>query len=165
MNTLHVTERNPRHIIWNQFSSVVQSCLTLCDPMNCSMPGFPVHHQLSELAQNSCSLSGWYSPTIWSSVIPFSSHLQFFLHQGSNESVLCIRWPKYWSFSFSISPSVRGVCNFLGSVSSQQNFEAMDIKTLSISQLRLIMSQLSDRSVLQLSDRAALQLRVTAQFI
>ena len=42
-----------------------------------------------------------------------------------SESVLCIMWPKYWSFSFSfsISPSVRGVCNFLGSVSLQQKFE------------------------------------------
>ena len=35
----------------SQFSSVAQSCLTLCDPMNCSMPDFPIHHQLPELAQ------------------------------------------------------------------------------------------------------------------
>ena len=39
------------HIKTQQFSSVAQSCLTLCDPMDCSAPGFPVHHQLSELAQ------------------------------------------------------------------------------------------------------------------
>ena len=39
------------HSSENQFSSVTQSCLTLCDPMDCSMPGFPVHHQLLELAQ------------------------------------------------------------------------------------------------------------------
>ena len=55
---------------------------------------------------DSCSLSQWWQPTILSSVIPFSSCLQSFpASVFSNESVLCIRWPKYWSFSFSISPS------------------------------------------------------------
>ena len=56
---------------------------------------------------NSCPLSLWWHPTISSSVIPFSSYLQSFPASGSfpNESVLRIRWPKYWSFSFSISPS------------------------------------------------------------
>ena len=55
---------------------------------------------------NSCQLSRWCHPTISSSVVPFSC-LQSFPASGffSNESVLCIRWPKYWSFSFSISPS------------------------------------------------------------
>ena len=54
---------------------------------------------------NSCPLSWWCHPTISSSVVPFSSHLQSFPAAGSfsNESVLPIRWPKYWSFS--ISPS------------------------------------------------------------
>ena len=55
---------------------------------------------------NSCPLSRWCHPTISSSVITFSSCLQPSQHQGLfYESVLCIRWPKYWSFSFSISPS------------------------------------------------------------
>ena len=56
---------------------------------------------------NSCPLSRWCHPTISSSVVPFSSCLQSFPASGSfsSESVLCIRWPKYWSFSFSISPS------------------------------------------------------------
>ena len=55
---------------------------------------------------NSCPLSQWCHPTISSSVIPFSSHFQAFPARSfSNESVLHIRWPKYWSFSFSISPS------------------------------------------------------------
>ena len=56
---------------------------------------------------NSCPLSQWCHPTISSSAVPFSSHLQSFLASGffPNESALCIRWPKYWSFSFSISPS------------------------------------------------------------
>ena len=54
---------------------------------------------------NSCPLSQWCHPTILSSIIPFSSGLQSF-HQGLfTMSVLCIRWPKYWSFSFSISLS------------------------------------------------------------
>ena len=79
----------------------------------------------------------------------------------SSESVLCIRWPKYWSLSFSISPSVRELCNFLSSISSQQKFEVTAVKTLGGSQL---VSQLLDRSVLQISDRSVLQLRVTAQF-
>ena len=61
-----------------QFSSVAQSCLTLCDPMNCSMPGLPVYHQLPEFTQpNSCSLSWWCHPTISSSVIPFSCPQSF----------------------------------------------------------------------------------------
>ena len=56
---------------------------------------------------NSCPLSHWCHPTISSSVIPFSSHLQSFPASGSfpSESVLLIRWPQHWSFSFSISPS------------------------------------------------------------
>ena len=55
---------------------------------------------------NSCSLSQWCHPTVSSSVIPFSSHFQSFPARGfSDESVLHIRWSKYWSFSFSISPS------------------------------------------------------------
>ena len=53
---------------------------------------------------NSCPLSWWCHPTISSSFIPFSSRLQSFLASGSY-SVLCIRWPRYWSFSFSVSPS------------------------------------------------------------
>ena len=56
---------------------------------------------------SSCPLSRWCHPTISSSVIPFSFHLQIFpsIRVFSNESVLRIRWPKYWSFSFSISSS------------------------------------------------------------
>ena len=60
-----------------QFSSVAQSCLTLCDPMDCSTPGLPVHQQLPEFTQTHVH------PTIPSSVIPFSSHLQSFPAAGS----------------------------------------------------------------------------------
>ena len=89
-----------------QFSSVAQSCPTLCNPMDCSMPGFPVHYQLPELAQTYVYQVGdaihhlilcrplLLPPLIFPSIRVFSK-----------ESVLRIRWPKYWSFSFSISPS------------------------------------------------------------
>ena len=61
-----------------QFSSVTQLCPTLCDPMDCRMPGLPVHHQLPEFTQTQCALSWWCHPTISSSVVPFSSCLQSF---------------------------------------------------------------------------------------
>ena len=90
-----------------QFSSVAQSCPTLCNPMNCSTPGLPVHHQ------------PWSSLKLTSieSVMP-SSHLILYrrllllppippsTRVFSNESTLRMWWPKYWSFSFSISPSM-----------------------------------------------------------
>ena len=90
----------------HQFSSVAQLCPTLCDPMNRSTPGLPVHHQLPEFTQTH----------VIGSVMP-SSHLILCrpllllppippsIRVFSNESTLCIRWPKYWSFRFSISPS------------------------------------------------------------
>ena len=65
-----------------QFSSVAQSCLALRDPMDCSTPGFSVHHQLPELAQTHPS-SRWCHPIISSPVIPFSSCLQSFPASGS----------------------------------------------------------------------------------
>ena len=86
--------------------SVAQSCPTLRNPMNCSMPGFPVHHPLLELAQTHVH---WVSDAIQSShplSSPSPSAFNLSQHQFfSNESVLHIRGPKYWSFSFSISPS------------------------------------------------------------
>ena len=85
-------------------SSVAQLCLTLCDPVDCSTPGFPVPHQFPEPTQTHVH---WVGDAISSSVVPFSSHLQSFpaIRVFSNESVLRIRWPKYWSFIFSTSPS------------------------------------------------------------
>ena len=89
-----------------QFSSVAQSCLTLCDPMNHGMPGLHVHHQLLEYTQMHVH---WVGDVIQPSH-PLSSPsppaLNLSQLQGLfNESALCIRWPKYWSFSFNISPS------------------------------------------------------------
>ena len=88
-------------------SSVTQSCLTFWDPMDCNTPGFPVHHQLLELAQTHVH---WIGDAIQASHLlssPFPPAFKIFpsIKVFSNESVLCIRWPKYWSFSFSISPS------------------------------------------------------------
>ena len=86
------------------FSSVAQSCPTLCDPMECSTPGLPVLHHLPEFAQT----------YVIESVMP-SNHLilccpllllpSIFPSIRVFESALRIRWPNYWSFSFSISPS------------------------------------------------------------
>ena len=100
---IHSNENNYFYV---QFSSVTQSCPTLCDPMDCSTPGLPVHHELPsllklmsiELVMPSnhlilcCHLL--LSPSIFPSIRVFS-----------NESALLIRWPKYWNFSFNICPS------------------------------------------------------------
>ena len=87
-------------------SSVTQLCPTLCDPMDCSMPGLPVRHQLLEFTQ---ILVHWVSDAI-QPFHPLSSPLlppSIFpsIRVFSNEPALHIRWPRYWSFSFSISPS------------------------------------------------------------
>ena len=98
-----------------QFSSVAQSCLTLCNPMNRSTPGLSVHHQLPEFTQTH----------VHQSVMP-SSHLILChpllrlplilpsIRVFSNESTLRMRWPEYWSFSFSIIPSkeIPGLISF-----------------------------------------------------
>ena len=63
-------------------SSVAQLCPTLCDPMDCSTPGLPVHHQTPRVCINSCPSSQWCHPTISSSIIPFSSCLQSFPASG-----------------------------------------------------------------------------------
>ena len=87
-----------------QFSLVAQSCLTLCDPMDCSTPGLPFHHQFPELTQTHESVVPsnclilcrplLLLPSIFSSIRIFS-----------NEAALRTRWPEYWSFSFSIISS------------------------------------------------------------
>ena len=88
------------------FSSATQLSPALCDPKDCSTPGFPVHHQLPELTQTHVH---WGSEVIQSShslLSPSPPAFNISQHQGfSSESVLHIRWPKYWSFSFSISLS------------------------------------------------------------
>ena len=66
-----------------QFNSVAQSCPSLCDPMDCSMPGPPCQSPTPGAYSDSCLLSWWCHPTILSSVVPFSSHLQSFPASGS----------------------------------------------------------------------------------
>ena len=88
--------------------SVAQSCPTLCNPnpMDCSSLGFPVHHQLLDLAQTHVhQVSDAIQPSHYlSSPSPLSFSF-FRISVFANESSLCIRWPKYWSFSFNISHS------------------------------------------------------------
>ena len=94
----------PQHVLSVQFSSVAQLCPTLCNPMNHSMPGLPVHHHSryllklmsieSVMASNHLILC--HPLLLPSSIFPS-------IRVFSSESVLCIRWPKYWSFSCSIS--------------------------------------------------------------
>ena len=84
-----------------QFSSVAQSCPTLCNPTDCSTPGLPVHHQLLELAQPPVHLVSDAIQPSHPLLSLFPPAFRVFL----NESVLPITWQKCWSFSFSISPS------------------------------------------------------------
>ena len=93
------------NLVWC-YCSVAQLCLTLCDPMDCSTPGFPVHHYLPEFAQLMSIESVMSSnhlilchplvflPSIFPGIRVFGS-----------ESACCIRWAKYWNFCFSINPS------------------------------------------------------------
>ena len=123
---LTVGRRQPNNVIRTnnvQFSSVqsLSHVLTLCGPMNRSMPGLPIHHKLLEFTQTHVRRVGdaiqpsffffffnkkktiqpSYPLSFPSPPAPNPSSIRDF----SNESTLCMRWPKYWSFSFSISPS------------------------------------------------------------
>ena len=89
--------------------SVAKSCLTLCDPMNCSTPSFPVLHCLPELAQTHVH---WVCDAIHHLILCHPLLLPSIfpsIRVFSNESALHIRWPKYWSFSISASSSYSGL--------------------------------------------------------
>ena len=89
-------------------SSVAQLCPTLCDPMNLSTPGLPVHHRLLEFTQTHVDQVGdAIQPLILCHPLLLLSSIFPSIRVFSNESVIHIRWSKYWSFSFSISPSFR----------------------------------------------------------
>ena len=92
------------------FSWVAQWCLTLCNSMNCSTPSLPVHHSDSRPSSRQCH------PAISSSVVPFSSCPQSLPASESfpMSQLFTWRWPKYWSFSFSIIPSkeILGLISF-----------------------------------------------------
>ena len=136
-----------------QFSSVAQSCLTLCDPINHSTPGLPVHHQLPESTANS-----WSPPKPMSieSVMP-SNHLilccsllllpSIFpsIRVFSSQSAGLIKWPKYWSFSFSISPSDE----YSGLISFRMDW--LDLLAVQVTLKCLLQHRSSKASILQRS--------------
>ena len=131
-------------------SSLAQLCLTLCDLTDCSMPGFPVHHQLPELTQTQSIKSVMPSnhiilccpllllPSIFPSIRVFSK-----------KSVLSVKWPKYWSFSFSINISN----------------EYSGLTSFRIDWLDLLTVQGTLKSLLQHHSSKALILRRSAFFI
>ena len=134
------------NVLLMRLSSVARLCLTLCDPMDCSMPGFPIHHQLPELAQTHVHRVGdiiqlshlilcrplLLLPSIFPSLMVFSK-----------ESVLCIRWPNYWSFSFSISPSNE----YLGLISFRMDW--LDLPAVQETLKSLLQHHSSKTSILQ----------------
>ena len=137
---------------WIAFSSV-QSCPTLCDPMNCSTPGLPVHHQPPEFTQTHIH---WVSHAIQAShplsfpspPAPIPPSIRVF----SNESTLHMRWPNYWSFSFSISPSNE----HLGSVSFRMDW--LDLLAVQGTLKSLLQHHSSKASILQHSAFFTVQL-------
>ena len=136
-----------------QFSSVAQSCPTLCNPMDCSMPGLPVHHQLPELTQLMsiesvrpsnhlilcCPLL--LTPSIFPSIRVFAK-----------ESNFHIMWPKYWSFSFSISPSNK----YSGLISLRMNW--LDLLVVHVALKSLVQHHSSKAPVLWCSAFFTVQL-------
>ena len=84
----------------------MKSCPTLCEPMDCNMPGFPVLHHLLEFAQTHVHcVSDAFNHVIFCRFLLLLPSIFPSIRVFPNESALRIRWPKYWSFSFSISPS------------------------------------------------------------
>ena len=136
-----------------QFSSVTQSCPTLCDPVDYSTPGLPVCHQLQEFTQTHVH---WVDDAIQQSC-PLSSlsppAFNLSQHQClSNESVLHIRWPKYWSFSFSISPS----SEYSGLISFRMDW--LDVLAVQGTLKSLIQHHSSKASILRCSAFFVIQL-------
>ena len=133
------------------FSLVAQLCLTLCDPMDCSMPGFPVLHYLllklmsieSMIPSNHFILCP--PPLLLPSIFPS-------IRVFSNESVLCIRWLKYWSFSFSISPfnEYSGLISF--------RMDCLDLLAVQETLKSLLQHHSSKASILQCSAFFTVQL-------
>ena len=100
---LWLSDLGPRHFSFSKYL-VVQSqlCPALCDPMDCSTSGFPVHHQFPEVIQTHVH---WVGDLILCHPLLLPPSIFPSIRVFSNELALCIRWPKYWNFSFSISPS------------------------------------------------------------
>ena len=96
----------------HQFSSVAQLCLTLCNPMDCSTLGLPVHHQLPESTQTHVHRVGDNIQPSHALSSPSPPALNLSQHQGLFKSALRIRCPKYWSFSISPSNEHPGLISF-----------------------------------------------------
>ena len=110
----------------HQFSSVTQSCPTLFDPMDYSTPGLPVYQQLLELAQTHVHRVSDAIQQSYPLLSPSPPAFNLSQHQGLFQSVLCIRWPKYWSVSLSISPSNE----YSGLISSRMDwFDLLSVQT------------------------------------
>ena len=128
-----------------QFNSVTQSCPTLCDPMDYSMPSLSVHHQLLEFTQTHvhwvCNVIQPSHPLSHPLLLPPSIFPS--IRAFSNESVL-IWWPKYWSFSFNISPSneysgfISFRINWFDLHAVQHSSPAPQFKSISTSALSLL---------------------------
>ena len=128
--------------------SVTQSHPTLFDPMNHSTPGFPVHHQLLELAQTHVHLVSDAHLILCCPLILLPSIFPV-IRVFSDESAVRIRWPKYWSFSFNISP-----CNeYSGLISFMMDW------------LNLLVVQETLKSLLQHHSSKASILQCSAFFI
>ena len=146
VNYLPLSHQGSPTTISVPFSSVTQSRPTLCDPMDCSTQGFPVHHQLLELAQTQGHQVG---DTIQSShplSSPFPPASVFLsIRVFSNKLGFCIRWPKYWNFSFRISASNEhpGLISF--------RMEWLDLLAVQGTLKRLLQNLSSKTSILQCS--------------
>ena len=133
--------------------SVTKLCLTFCDPIECSMPGFPVPHYLPEFAQT-------HVPWVGDAIQPFHPLPPCLLLPSifpsirvfSNESALQIRWAKYWSFSFSISPSDE----YPGLISFRMDW--LDLLAVQRTLKSLLQHHSSKASILQHSDFFMVQL-------
>ena len=136
-----------------QFSSVAQLCSSLNDPMYCSMPGFPVHHQLPESTYTHVHQVGDTIQPFHPRSSPSPPAFNLCQHQSlSNESVLHIRWPKYWSLGFSISPSNE----YSGLISFRTDW--FDLLAVQRTLLNFLQHHSSKASVFQCSDFFMIQL-------
>ena len=142
--------KTPRKI---QFISVAQSCPTLCDPMNRSTQGLPVHHHLPEFTQTnihrvSDAIQPFHPLSSASPPAPIPPSIRVF----SNESNLHMRWPKYWSFSFSIIPSkeIPGLISF--------RMDWLDLLTVQEVLKSILQHHSSKASILQCSSFFTVQL-------
>ena len=135
-----------------QFSSVAQSCPTLCDPMICNTPGLPVHHQLTLLRLKSIESVMPSSHLILCRPLLLQPPIPPSIRVFCNESTLRMRWPKYWSFSFSIilSKEIPGLISF--------RMDWLDLLTVQGTLKRLLQHHSSNASILRPSAFFTVQL-------